>query len=69
MTQINHQYAGMLGYYGISLSESRNKKLQEANKLVDEYNAHVYDFETFDEQIAYQKVMMDKIKQVLKDDE
>ena len=63
---MNEQYAGLLGYYGPSLSESYNLKVVKANELVDEYNMNVYSYKTCDEQMAYQKKMVNASLEILR---
>ena len=60
------EYAGMLGYYGYSRSESYNRNVDDANKIIDEYNNNVYSFETCDEQMEYQEKMVKESREMLK---
>lgn len=59
------QCAGLLGYYGYSRSESYNRNVDDANKIIDEYNNNVYSFETCDEQMDYQKKMIKESREML----
>ena len=52
---------GLLGHYGVCLDSEMNRKYQEANVLVDQYNSTVYTFKTTVEQCEYQKKILDKI--------
>lgn len=63
---MNDQYVGLLGQYGLSLSESYNIKVVETNKLIDEYNQNVYSYKTCDEQMEYQKKMIKISLDILK---
>jgi hypothetical protein len=61
-----HQYLGSIGYYGATLSEERNLKIAEANKLVDTYNLLVNSFKTYDEQSAFFNKIKTEIDEILK---
>lgn len=59
------QFAGYFGYFGFSLDHNHNKKVEEANKLVDEYNQTVGTIEGKDNQIAYQFEMKNRMYKIL----
>jgi GTP-sensing pleiotropic transcriptional regulator CodY len=62
---MKEQYAGKLGYYGTSTDVERNKRMIEANKLVDEYNQNVFSYKTIEEQVKYQSDMVKKINKLI----
>jgi len=59
------QFAGYLGYFGVSKDPEYNKKVEKANKLVDEYNHSINTIEGSANQMAYQLEMKNKMEQIL----
>ena len=57
--------AGLLGHYGAAMTPELNEKSKQANLLVDEYNETVCNLPD-EEQMAYQKEMVDKIHDIWK---
>jgi hypothetical protein len=60
------QYVALWGYYGASVNLEVQKRMNDANKLIDKYNKNVYSYETMKEQVNYQRKMSKKLKKLLK---
>lgn len=57
-------FAGYLGYFGYSSDLEYNKKVDDANKLVDEYNQNI-NLKDYKEELVYQFEMKTKINKIL----
>jgi hypothetical protein len=55
-----------LGYFGVYTDSENNKKSEEMNKLVDEYNKNINTFDTKDENDNYCKSINNDINEILK---
>ncbi len=52
----NKQIAGSLGYYGLGFEPNYNKKVHQANMIIDTYNSMVNKIPK-DKQMEYQNLM------------
>lgn len=64
---MNSQIVGSLGHIGHSLDPDYNKLVDEANKLVNEFNLNVGSLHP-DIQFNYQQETLDKIDRILKNE-
>ncbi len=56
---------GLRGYYGLSLNTDYNKKIVDVNLLIDEYNEKINTFETFEDQIQFNKKINKEINELM----
>lgn len=65
---MNYLPLGYRGYYGFGETNKYNKKVQKANKLVDEYNSTINTFETEEENNIFANDFNRKIYNIFSND-